>query len=386
MASYILCDCSPETLLPFTYTRPMSDCRVGILTIREKWEHYLRVTTSSLTTSYLAEKFPVQPGPDNYWINGSLLPDLSLVEALHELQPGERLTSGEHWLMSRLPDQDAFVANKDKKAKTYKGSIRLICHPWELFHENDQAIRDDFLLLTRGRKSQPLPKHVQSIGKDIFLEEGAEILPCTLNSTTGPIYIGSKALLMEGALVRGPFAIGEEAVLKMGAKVYGATTIGPGCTAGGEIKNCIFFGYSNKAHDGYLGDAVIGEWCNLGAGTSCSNLKNNAGDVQVWNIGGNSWSTIGKKCGILMGDFSRSGIQTMFNTGTVIGISCNIYGAGFPSKYIPSFTWGLGEKPPNYDLDRAIRDAEGWMALKGKNMDDFTKKIIRHLYSMQSNN
>ncbi|MDP4259087.1 MAG: putative sugar nucleotidyl transferase [Bacteroidota bacterium] len=264
---------------------------------------------------------------------------------------------------------------------------KQISHPWDIIRHNAQAIADDFALLTKDRTSQPIPPTVQSIRpENIFIEAGAILNYCTLNASAGPIYIGRNAEVMEGSLIRGPFALCEGAVVKMGAKMYGATTIGPYSTVGGEIKNSVIFGYSNKGHDGYLGDSVIGEWCNLGAGTSNSNLKNNAGEVKVWSPSRSAFIAAGAKCGLFMGDYSRSAINTSFNTGTVVGVCCNVFGdgaggVGIPGaltpKFIPSFSWGFVAK---YEFDKAIRDIGNWKALKGQTLTDPEIQTLKRIY------
>jgi UDP-N-acetylglucosamine diphosphorylase/glucosamine-1-phosphate N-acetyltransferase len=257
---------------------------------------------------------------------------------------------------------------------------RLIRYPWHIFQYNGEALIEDFSLLTTGRTSQPIPSSVQAIApENIFIEEGATLQHCLLNASTGPVYIGRGAVIMEGALVRGPFACCEGATVKMGTKIYGATTLGPCCTAGGEIKNAVFFGYSNKGHDGYLGDAVIGEWCNLGAGTSASNLKNNAGDIKVYHPASGAYLNAGAKCGLLMGDYSRTAINTSFHTGTVVGVCCNIFGEGLPPKYIPDFSWGQ-DGQIRYDWDKVLRDTSNWKKLKNRVLSAEEMLILKHIF------
>jgi len=257
---------------------------------------------------------------------------------------------------------------------------RLIRYPWHIFQYNGEALAEDFTLLTTGRTSQPIPSSVQTIGpENIFIEEGARLQHCLLNASTGPIYIGRGAEIMEGTLIRGPFACCEGATVKMGTKIYGATTLGPYCTAGGEIKNAVFFGYSNKGHDGYLGDAVIGEWCNLGAGTSASNLKNNAGDIKVYHPASGGYLNAGAKCGLLMGDYSRTAINTSFHTGTVAGVCCNIFGEGPPPKYIPDFSWGQDGRI-RYDWDKVLRDTGNWKKLKNRALTGEEMLTLKHIF------
>jgi UDP-N-acetylglucosamine diphosphorylase/glucosamine-1-phosphate N-acetyltransferase len=264
-----------------------------------------------------------------------------------------------------------------------------LVYPWQIFQFNDQAIRDDFDLLTRGRQSAPIPPSVQTISPEsIFIEEGATLSHSILNAAAGPIYIGRNATIMEGSLIRGPFALCEGAVVKMGTRIYGATTIGPYSTAGGEIKNSVLFGYSNKGHDGYLGDSVIGQWCNLGAGTSNSNLKNNAGEVKVWSPvitssqptgTAGQFISAGLKCGLLMGDYSRAAINTSFNTGTVVGVCCNVFGVGLMPKYIPDFSWGV-EYGPKYVFGKALQDIANWKKLKNQSLTDAEIQTLKHIF------
>ena len=258
--------------------------------------------------------------------------------------------------------------------------IPRLTRPWQIFQLNGEALVDDFSLLTAGRISQPIPSSVQAIApENIFIEEGAILQYCTLNASTGPIYIGRGAEIMEGSLIRGPFALCEGAVVKLGTKIYGATTIGPYSMVGGEIKNAVLLGYSNKGHDGYLGDSVIGEWCNLGAGTSNSNLKNTASEVKAWSAVDRQYIPAGTKCGLLMGDYSRSAINTSFNTGTVVGVCCNVFGQGLTPKFIPSFSWGYDNKD-SYKLEKALKDIESWKRFKGRQLSDAEKQNLKHIF------
>ena len=333
-----------ENLYPFTATRSVADIRIGILTIREKWERILN--EKIYTTSEIDLKDNEQ---NNIHVcSANLVPSKNSAEAL-------------------------LSGKKDN------GSI-LLEYPWHIFQHNNKALREDFELICKDRTSQLLSPTNKAISpENIFIEEGAIVEHSILNAHEGPIYIGCKALVMEGCLIRGPFAMCEGSILKMGAKIYGATTIGPYCAAGGEIKNSVLFGYCNKAHDGYLGDSVIGEWCNLGAGTSNSNLKNTAGVVNVWANVEKEYVPVGIKCGLLMGDYSRSAINTSFNTGTVIGVCCNIFAEGFPSKFVSHFSWG--EQP--YILENALRDINNWKRLKGKQITNEEIKILTDLYYSQ---
>lgn len=329
-----------DDLFPFTWTRPVIDIRIGILTIREKW---------ALLGNPVTETGPTLPA--------NILPTAELVAALR-----------------REP-----AAQQPALSSALSRAIR-IQYPWHIFEHNSEALRSDFTLITAGRSSQPLPAHVQAaFPENIFIEEGARIHPCMLNASTGPIYIGRNTEIMEGALIRGPFALCEGAVAKMGTKIYGATTVGPYCTVGGEIKNSVLFGYSNKAHDGYLGDAVLGEWCNLGAGTSNSNVKNNAEEVKVWNPAAGRLIGAGFKCGLLMGDYSRCAINTSFNTGTVAGVCCNIFGEGLTPRFIPSFSWGH-KQMSRYELEKALRDIGNWKKLKNRSLTDAEIRTLKHIF------
>lgn len=381
--NYILFDTPVRELLyPFTHTRPIAACRVGILTIQEKWEHWLGTGVSHFTVPHLQEKFPLlhkDSNTVNILLSGHILPDAGLVAAIAALEPDQELYKDQQLLAKAVLGPEA-PSLKAADRKNYPGEVLGIYKPWDIFALNDKAIRADFQLLTAGRTSAILSHTNQQINHtDIFLEPGAKVSCSVLNASTGPIYIGKDAEVMEGCLIRGPFALGEGAVLKMGTKVYGATTLGPFCTGGGEIKNSVMFGYSNKGHDGYLGDAVIGEWCNLGANTSCSNLKNNVSTVKVWEEASGTAVAAGKKCGVLMGDYSRCGINTMLNTGTVIGVSSNVFGGHFPPKFVPSFSWGDQEA---YRLPEALKDAGNWMALKGHTLSEKEREILTAVYEL----
>ncbi|HVI47353.1 MAG TPA: putative sugar nucleotidyl transferase [Chitinophaga sp.] len=380
--NYILFDTpARELLYPFTHTRPIAACRVGILTIQEKWEHWLGAAVSHFTVQHLQEKFPLRNGEENTMnilLSGHILPDANIVAAVKAMQPDQELYKDNQLIAKSLQGREVhLLATGDRK--NYTKAIACIQMPWDIFQLNDKAIRDDFALLTQGRESAPIPATNQVVNRDqVFIEPGATVECSLLNAASGPVYIGKNAIVMEGCLIRGPLALCEGAVLKMGAKIYGATTLGPFCTGGGEIKNSVMFGYSNKGHDGYLGDAVIGEWCNLGANTSCSNVKNNGGNVKVWLEARGEAAIAGFKNGVLMGDYSRCGINTMLNTGTVIGVSCNIFGAHFPPVFVPSFSWG-GDA--TYRLPEALRDAAAWMKMKNKQLDMADSRILEAVYA-----
>jgi UDP-N-acetylglucosamine diphosphorylase/glucosamine-1-phosphate N-acetyltransferase len=379
--------CQPENLHPFTLTRQIQDIRVGILTIREKWERWLGLQSfdkweddyKDLGRSIRIDK---KIGRDIFlMVHGNILPTAKVVKAISKLKDGEFISvNGNAGIVFRFTKKEILEPYKIKvkKAVTIKDKIKALQFPWEIFQWNDAAIRDDFELITSKRKSQAISKtNVVIKSSQIFVEKGAKVEHSILNAGTGPIYIGKNAEVMEGCMVRGPFAMGQGSVLKMGSKVYGATSIGPYCAAAGEIKNSVIFGNSNKAHDGYLGDSVIGEWCNLGAGTSNSNLKNNASVVRIWTPKGEV--VAGNKCGVLMGDYSRSAINTSFNTGTVVGACCNVVGSGLTPKYLPSFSWG-NDGIDRYDFDKAISDIQNWKKLKGKKLSANEKTILKYIF------
>ena len=327
-----------ESLWPLTATRNAADIRVGILTIRKKWELLLKVC-----------------GKENITINAAIIPSKQTQILIND-------------------DGTVLITNE-------KETCKIIQYPWDIFKLNDWALQKDFELITKGKASQKISSTNTVITpENIFIEEGAFIECSVINASAGPVYIGKNATVMEGCLIRGPFALCEGATLKMGAKVYGATTIGPYCIAGGEIKNSILFGYSNKAHDGYLGDSVIGEWCNLGAGTTNSNVKNTAGEVKIWNEAMKEFTGVGIKAGLIMGDYSRAAINTSFNTGTVVGVCCNVFGEGFPAKLVNNFTWGN----ERYEFEKALQDINNWKKLKGKFITEEEKEILKQLYN-QSN-
>jgi len=379
--------CQPENLYPFTLTRQIQDIRVGILTIREKWEKILGITSydrleddyKDLDRSIRLET--IEDGETCFMIHGNILPTPKLIKSLKKLKDGEFISvNGNTGVIFRFSKNEIHEPTRIKvsKAITIRDEIKSICFPWEIFQLNDYAIREDFKLLTEKRRSQKISKTNGVVkAKDIFIEKGAVVEHCILNASEGPIYIGKNSLIMEGTSIRGPFACGEDAVIKMNSRIYGATTIGPNCTAGGEIKNSVFFAYSNKAHDGYIGDSVIGEWCNLGAGTTNSNLKNNASTVKVWTQKGEM--NAGQKCGVFMGDYSKTSINTSINTGTVMGVCSNVFGSGLTPKYIPSFSWG-SDGVRRYELQKALADIDSWKKLKGRSLTENEKTILTYIF------
>ncbi len=370
-------------LLPLTFTRPVADLRIGILTIKEKWERFTKFPVSFLSQDYLQEKFPLVVGDDNLLIAGSLLPSAELWEKIQTLEPGEALSQRGELLAARNVSNNFQTIASAYSIKEYELTSPRISDLWDIFSQNGQAISFDFKLLTSGRVSQTIDKSNTVIGTDIFVEQGAKITCAVLNASQGPIYIGKNAEIWEGSLIRGPFALCENASVKMGAKIYGATTIGPESRVGGEISNVVIQGYSNKGHDGFLGNAVLGEWCNIGADSNNSNLKNNYAEVKVWSYPLQRFVPTGLQfCGLIMGDHSKCGINTMFNTGTVVGVSANIFGAGFPRNFIPSFTWGGPQGSTEYQLEKASETARLVMIRRGKNFDGLEQDIFNKVFEL----
>lgn len=387
--NYVLFDDAARySLLPFTHTRPIADIRCGIHTMRSRWEHFLDTTTSTLTAIYLQEVFPLRQSQEQTWINAAVFAQEALVTAIRDLQPESRLLAGNELVAVRTAQQNlSFETIVDATAHLDTIStelpLRRLRQKWDIFSLNEQAIKDDFISLTRNRTSAPIPAGVTVVApENIFLEPTARIQPGTvINASGGAVYIGHDAEIMEGCLVRGPLALCDHAVLKMGTKVYTGCTIGPGSKVGGEISNVVFFSNSNKGHDGFVGNAVIGEWCNLGADTNSSNLKNNYDVVKIWDEHQNKSVKTGLTfCGLLMGDHSKCGINTMFNTGTVVGVSCNIYGGSFPEKFIPSFTWGGSEGAVTYRLDRALDTARRMMARRHITLNPTEERMYQHIF------
>jgi len=383
--NYILFDGTVRNaLLPLTFTKPVADLRIGILTIREKWETYLGFTTTTLTEDYLEDKFPMVEMEQNVMINASFLPTPSLAEKIMELKEHQAIFKDEEVIAFFTTDSQETIDFEHYEQIEFDSEVTQIKNTWDLFSINCKALKADFELITEGRLSKPIPEGVRYINKEnIFIEEGAEILFSVLNASKGPIYIGKDALVMEGSLIRGPFALGEHSVVKMGAKIYGATTVGPYCTVGGEINNSILSGYSNKGHDGFLGNSVLGEWCNIGADTNNSNLKNNYSEVRLWNYETENFAKTGLQfCGLIMGDHSKCGINMMFNTGTVIGVSANIYGSNFPRNFIPSFSWGGSAGFSTYQMDKVTETAILMMKRRGVDFDEKEQRILEHVFEI----
>lgn len=379
-------------LLPLTFTRPICELRVGILTIKEKWEYYFNGVASFITQDYLAEKYPIVIDKDNILINSTFLPDKQLVNFIFQLRNNEALLFGSELIAARLSDAQFDVLGQDKDAlQNLKGidlsnessiTFRRITRPYHIFLLNGEEIVNDFKLLTDGRKSAPFSESNRISGKyPVFAEEGVTMECCIINTNEGPVYLGKNAQIMEGTMIRGAFAACETAVLKMGTKIYGPTTVGPGCVVGGEVKNSVFQANSNKGHEGYLGNSVIGEWCNLGADTNTSNLKNNYLPVKIWSYTDEKFIDTGEQfCGLIMGDHSKAGINTMFNTGTVVGVAANIFGDGFPRTFIPSFSWGGASGFTTHKIDKALETAEIVLSRKNNILTSTDKRIIEHIY------
>ena len=383
--NYILFDGDVRNaLLPFTYTKPVADLRIGILTIREKWEKYLGLTTTTITEDYLEEKYPMVEMPENIMINASFCPNDGLVEMVKNLSEKEAIFKGEDVIAFYTTDTQEEVYFEDYKQVEFTEDVLQIKNTWDIFSLNDKAIEQDFNLITKNRKSQPIPAGVNTVNQEnIFLEEGAKLTFCTLNASTGPIYIGKDAEIMEGCIVRGALAMCDNSVLKLGAKIYGATTIGPHSKVGGEVNNSVLMGYSNKGHDGFLGNSVLGEWCNLGADTNNSNLKNNYAEVRLWDYNTGRFAKTGLQfCGLMMGDHSKCGINTMFNTGTVVGVSANIFGSGFPRNFIPSFSWGGASGFTEYKTNKVFEVANEVMKRRKISFDDIEKRILENVYEL----
>jgi hypothetical protein len=381
--NYILFDGTVRNaLLPFTFTRPVAEIRIGILTIREKWEKHLGFTTTTLTEEYLSEKYPMVELQENVMINASFLPNDVLSEMVKNLKKNQAIFKANNVIAFYTYDTQDEVNFDTYEIIEYLEDCFTVEHTWDIFAKNDAALREDFELITKGRTSEPIPKSVNVISpENIFIEEGAKLEFVTLNASTGPIYIGKNAEIMEGSVIRGPFALCESGRVKMGSKVYGATTVGPYSVLGGEVNNSVLFGYSNKGHDGFLGNSVLGEWCNIGADSNNSNLKNNYEEVKLWSYETENFAKTGLQfCGLMMGDHSKCGINTMFNTGTVVGVSTNIFGAGFPRNFVPSFSWGGASGFTTYMTNKAFQTAKIVMARRSVEFSDEDAKILEHVF------
>ena len=371
-----------NALLPFTFTRPVADILIGIMTIRQKWEARLGSTITTITEDYLSTKFPMVEMEENVMINAAYLPNDTLAELVSDLKENQAIFKGEDVIAFFTTENQEEVDFDSYEIIQYKDDCLTVEHTWDIFSKNDAAIRADFDFLTEDRKSQPIPKSVNVIApENIFIEEGAKLEFVTLNASNGPIYIGKNSEIMEGTVIRGPFALCENAQVKLNAKVYGATTVGPGSRIGGEVKNSILFANSNKGHDGFLGDSVLGEWCNIGADSNNSNLKNNYEEVKLWSYETEGFAKTGLQfCGLMMGDHSKCGINTMFNTGTVVGVSANIFGSGFPRNFVPSFSWGGAAGFTTYVTKKAFETAKLVMSRRNIEFDETESAILEHIF------
>lgn len=381
--NYILFDGTVrEALLPFTFTRPVAEIRIGILTIREKWEKYLGSTTTTVTEEYLSEKYPMVEMEENVMINASFLPNDILSEMIHNLEKNQAIFKEDEVIAFFTNDTQDEIDFDTYEIIDFNEECLRVENTWDIFAKNDEALREDFDLITEGRTSQPIPKSVNVISpENIFIEEGAKLEFVTLNASTGPIYIGKNSEIMEGSVIRGPFALCEFGRVKLASKVYGATTVGPHSVIGGEVNNSVLFSYSNKGHDGFLGNSVLGEWCNIGADSNNSNLKNNYEEVRLWSYETEGFAKTGLQfCGLMMGDHSKCGINTMFNTGTVVGVSTNIFGSGFPRNFVPSFSWGGASGFTTYLTSKAFQTAKIVMARRQVDFSDEDAKILEYVF------
>jgi UDP-N-acetylglucosamine diphosphorylase/glucosamine-1-phosphate N-acetyltransferase len=379
-------DVARESLLPLTFTRPVADLRIGMLTIAEKWQKYLGREVSFLTQHYLQTKFPLQIADQNLLLNGSVCPDEALLEAITKLQEGEVLKQNGFVIAAKVAGGDVenllAVIASFKEINFTPPFIRLV-YPEDIFIHNNTELRKDFALLTKGKTSAGISNTNTILGNDFFAEEGAAAECATFNTRLGPVYLSRNSEVFEGANIRGSFFLGECSQVKMGAKIYSATTIGPHCTVGGEVKNSVIWGYSSKGHEGYLGNSVLGEWCNLGADSNNSNLKNNYAEVKLWDYPTQKLRNTNLQfCGLMMGDHAKCGINTMFNTGTVAGVSSNIFGAGYPPKYVPDFSWGGIDDNKIYAINKALETAQRVFERKNRNFNETEADILKHIFEL----
>ncbi|MDC6363009.1 MULTISPECIES: GlmU family protein [Flavobacteriaceae] len=383
--NYILSDGDyRKAMLPFTFTRPVAEIRIGILTVKEKWEKWLQTQVSFLTEEYLSVKFPLITADKNIVIIGNILPDASIVEQIKQLNMGQALVCNDEVIAYGANEPEKPFNMDDYEKVACKGDVFALKNTWDIFSRNGEALEADFKLLTQGRKSAPISDTNKLIRPEkIFLEEGAIVEHSILNATNGPIYIGKNAEIWEGSLIRGGFALCDHAIVKMGGKIYGPTTVGPYGKVCGEINNSVIFGYTSKGHEGYLGNSVLGEWCNIGADSNNSNLKNNYAKVRLWNYATESFDHTGLQfCGLMMGDHSKTAINTMFNTGTVIGVNSNIYTPGFPRNFIPSFSWGGASGFKEYHPKKAFEAAKVMMDRRGVEFDEVEENILNKVFEL----
>lgn len=380
-----------DNLLPLTFTRPTALLRFGISTIQEKWMRAIPGAYSFLTIDYLRAKYPVNITPDNIFIAGHICPNESLIGAINNLSQGEAIIDAKGNILAARGSIEDFNNRASLHATSIEQSPLAINMLYDIFVLNDTALLQDFATITAGRKSQPLSNTNTVVGNPlfadgtpkIFIEEGATVEAAILNVNKGPIYIGKEAEIMEGSCIRGPFALCESAVVNMGARIYGATTIGPHCKVGGEVNNVVMIGFSNKAHDGFLGNAVIGEWCNLGGGTTASNLKNDYTEIKLWNYPAHRFLRTGLQfCGLIMGDHSKAGVNCMFNTATVVGVGVNIHGSGFPRNFVASFSEGSSAGFTDVSLNKFFDIAHRMMARRNIELTDIDQQIFQAIYNI----
>jgi UDP-N-acetylglucosamine diphosphorylase/glucosamine-1-phosphate N-acetyltransferase len=383
---YILVDIAErEHFYPFTLTQSLASCRVGIFSFKERWEQYTLETCGVYTAPYLQALYEdsefLSTTKSLYFINVACIPSEKLMMAIKALNEGEKLmTAAGKWIATKSKERQISKILMAEKPPIVMEEVSFILNQLQLLSNHAKLIERDFKWVTSQRKSEPIDPSNNVINKDqIFIEKGATVLCSNFNASDGFIYIGNESLIMEGSSIRGSFVLGKKAVVKMNTSIYGSTTVGPYCLAGGEIKNSILMGYSNKGHEGYLGDSIIGHWCNLGAGTCNSNIKNTAGEIQMWNEFKGEWENVGQKMGMLVGDYSRFAIQSSINTGSYIGVSANIFGNGLLPKHIPNFTWGI---IPGYQLDKAIEDIHNWKKMKGFSITEAEKQVLKQLYQL----
>lgn len=387
MAIILFDDSAYQNLLPLTFTRPVASLRIGILTIAEKWAKYLNQSFSYHTRSYLQGKFLLQTGADNLFINGAFCPDETLLEAVAKLQTGQALKYQDCLVAARLNEADARRFNPAQSFNQQTVITHLPVHiryPEHIFRYNDIELRKDFNLITKGRESAAISTTNTIIGTDFFAEEGAEAECSTFNTNNGPIYLAKNSSVWEGCHIRGAFALCQDSQVKMGAKIYGATTVGPHSRVGGEISNAVIWGYSNKGHDGFLGNSVLGEWCNIGADSNNSNLKNNYTDVKLWDYTTGRYRNTGLQfCGLIMADHAKCGINTMFNTGTVVGVGANVFGAGFPVNHVPDFTWGGADGFEEHKIDKMLETTARVFARRdGRDFDENEQQILKEVFEL----
>jgi UDP-N-acetylglucosamine diphosphorylase/glucosamine-1-phosphate N-acetyltransferase len=373
-----------KKLFPLTATKAVADIRLGIFKRKEWWQLKTNQEVFVHTAAYLQPLYETIPNGDRIWVDASLIADDGLFDRILSLDMHEALADEQGLIAGRM-DIEPSSFDAANSLQYFRNiidipSVKRITNPQQLFQWNEAAINSHFAFIKQNKQSQSIPSSNQVVNSgNIFIEEGASVEFSILNASSGPIYIGKDATVMEGCMIRGPFALCKGAILKMGTKIYGATTIGTKSVGGGEIKNSIISDYSNKAHDGYLGDSVIGEWCNLGAGTSNSNVKNTGGNVKAFNHHSGEYENVGMKCGVVMGDYSRTAINSSINTGSVIGVCCNVFGNGLLPKLIHDFIWGTKD-PTKYEFEKALADIANWKKMKAKELLPEETTMLKYIF------